>query len=62
MGGGVRYLFTFFRGGRYGFGLSLLLGGECGKETLTVPPSGSPDSYDPKALWRVVTNGVREVV
>ena len=46
-----------FRGGRNGFGLSLLLGGERGKEALTVPPSGSPDSYDPKALWRVVANG-----
>ena len=46
-----------FLGGRNGFGLSLLLGGEHGKETLTVPPSGSPDSYDPKMLWRIVANG-----
>ena len=46
-----------FGGGRNGFGLSLLLGGERGKETLTVPPSGSPDSYDPKTFWRVVANG-----
>ena len=51
-----------FRGGRNGFGLSLLLGGERGKEALTVPPSRSPDSYDPKMLWRIVANGVREVV
>ena len=57
MGGGVRCLFTLFRGGCNGFGLSLLLGGERGKEALTVPPSGSPDSYDPKMLWRIVTNG-----
>ena len=46
-----------FRGGCNGFGLSLLLGGVRGKEALTVPPSGSPDSYDPKAFWSVVTNG-----
>ena len=46
-----------FRGGCNGFGLSLLLGGERGKEALTVPPSGSPDSYDPKAFWSVVANG-----
>ena len=46
-----------FRRGRNRFGLSLLLGGERGKEALTVPPSGSPDSYDPKMLWRIVTNG-----
>ena len=46
-----------FWGGCNGFGLSLLLGGERGKEALTVPPSGSPDSYDPKAFWRVVANG-----
>ena len=46
-----------FWGGCNGFGLSLLLGGERGKETLAVPPSGSSDSYDPKAFWRVVANG-----
>ena len=46
-----------FRGGCHGFSLSLLLGGERGKETLTVPPSGSPDSYDPKALWTIAANG-----
>ena len=46
-----------FRGGRNGFGLSLLLGGERGKEALTVPSSGSSDSYDPKMLWRIVANG-----
>ena len=46
-----------FRGGRNGFGLSLLLGGERGKKTFTVPPSRSPDSYDPKVFWSVVANG-----
>ena len=44
------------RGGCNRFGLSLLLRGERGKEALTVAPSGSPDSYDPKAFWSVVTN------
>ena len=57
MGGGVRCLFTLFRGGCNGFGLSLLLGGERGKEALTVPHSGSPDSCDPKTLWRIIANG-----
>ena len=46
-----------FWGGLNGFGLSLLLGGERGKEALTVPPSGSPESYNPKTLWRIVANG-----
>src|SRR4029079_16061079 len=54
--GGVMCLFTLFRGGCNRFGLSLLLVGEREKEALTVPPSGSPDSYDPKAFWGVVTN------
>ena len=46
-----------FWGGHNRFGLSLLLGGERGKEALTVPPSGSPDSYNPKTLWGIVANG-----
>ena len=46
-----------FWGGRNGFGLSLLLGGERGKETFAVPLSGGPDSNDPRVIWGVVANG-----
>ena len=57
MGGGVRCLFTFLGVDAIDSASPFSMGESMGKRPLLYPPSGSPDSYDPKTFWRIVANG-----
>ena len=57
MGGGVRCLVTFLGVDATDSASPFSLGESAGKRPLPYPPSGSPDSDDPKTLWRIVANG-----